>query len=84
MLKSGSLAKLKKIIPRKIMPDNLNYRVFMKYNDEMKKLVQANEREPFRQGQMEEEKVYAVKKKIFRGNKIVLNQTGVKKNEIAQ
>jgi hypothetical protein len=28
--------------------------------------------------------VYAVKKKIFRGNKVVLNQTGVKKNEIAQ
>lgn len=66
------------------MPDNLNYRMLMKYNDEMKKLVQANEREPFGQGQMEEEKVYAVKKKIFRGNKIVLNQTGVKKNEIAQ
>jgi hypothetical protein len=56
----------------------------MKYNDEMKKLVQGNERESFGQGQMEEEKVYAVKKKIFRGNKVVLNQTGVKKNEIAQ
>jgi hypothetical protein len=56
----------------------------MKCNDEMKRLIQANEREPFGQGQMEEEKVYAVKKKIFRGNKIVLNQTGVKKNEIVQ
>jgi hypothetical protein len=56
----------------------------MKCNDEMKRLIQANEREPFGQGQMEEEKVYAVKKKIFRGNKVVLNQTGVKKNEIVQ
>ena len=49
----------------------------MKCNDEMKKLVQTNKREPFGQGQMEEEKVYAVKKKIFRGNKIVLDRKSV-------
>lgn len=49
----------------------------------MKNLLQTNDREGFSNNKlMDEEKVYVAKKKIFRGSKIVLNQGGIKKNEI--